>query len=181
MCPYCHKTFKTYVNCRKHMKIHKHELVQRVQYLAGKKNIKIGFVINNEILLYFFLQQLEQQKIRIQEQSSDKLNLKENSKQETALESSSSSVSITTINSTITTNIATTTTTPAIVTTSSSTFSDNLVLSRLGSVELSFQSQLGSEFSQTFPEFQNIAEEKEKVRAVLPTNCDATTFINRTF
>lgn len=153
MCPYCHKTFKTYVNCRKHMKIHKHELVQR---------------------------QLEQQKIRIQEQSSDKLNLKENSKQEAALESSSSSVSITTINSTITTNIATTTTTtPAIVTTSSSTFSDNLVLSRLGSVELSFQSQLGSEFSQTFPEFQNITEEKEKIRAVLPTNCDATTFINQ--
>lgn len=110
------------------------------------------------------------------------MNLKENSKQETALESScSSSVSITTINSTITTNIATTTTTPAIVTTSSSTFSDNLVLSRLGSVELSFQSQLGSEFSQTFPEFQNMTEEKEKVRAVLPTNCDATTFINRTF
>lgn len=107
--------------------------------------------------------------------------MKENSKQEAALESSSSSVSITTINSTITTNIATTTTTtPAIVTTSSSTFSDNLVLSRLGSVELSFQSQLGSEFSQTFPEFQNITEEKEKIRAVLPTNCDATTFINRT-
>lgn len=133
-------------------------------------------------IFFLNLQQLEQQKIRIQEQSSDKLNLKENSKQEAALESScSSSVSITTINSTITTNIATTTTTPAIVTTSSSTFSDNLVLSRLGSVELSFQSQLGSEFSQTFPEFQNISEEKEKIRAVLPTNCDATTFINRTF
>lgn len=40
MCPYCHKTFKTYVNCRKHMKIHKHELVQRVWYLAEKEENK---------------------------------------------------------------------------------------------------------------------------------------------
>ncbi|OAD55101.1 hypothetical protein WN48_05576 [Eufriesea mexicana] len=109
MCPYCHKTFKTYANCRKHMKIHKHELAQR---------------------------QLEQQKIKMQEQASDKPNMKESSKQAATLESSSSS----------------------------STFSDNLALSRLGSVELSFQSQLGSEFSQTFPEFQSITEEKEKVR-----------------
>nr|XP_033206407.1 zinc finger protein 91-like isoform X1 [Bombus vancouverensis nearcticus] len=158
MCPYCHKTFKTYVNCRKHMKIHKHELAQR---------------------------QLEQQKIRIQEQASDKSNMKESSKQEAALESSSSSsASITTINSTITSNIsvtttATTSTTPTTVTTSSSTFSDNLALSRLGSVELSFQSQLGSELSQAFPEFQNITEGKEKIRPVLATNCDTTTFINQ--
>lgn len=148
----------------------------------NKNWINWSIIMKHYYIFFLNLQQLEQQKIRIQEQSSDKLNLKENSKQEAALESScSSSVSITTINSTITTNIATTTTTPAIVTTSSSTFSDNLVLSRLGSVELSFQSQLGSEFSQTFPEFQNISEEKEKIRAVLPTNCDATTFINRTF
>lgn len=158
MCPYCHKTFKTYVNCRKHMKIHKHELAQR---------------------------QLEQQKMRIQEQASDKLNTKESSKQEAALESSSSSsVSVATINSTITTNISITTTasintTSPIVTTSSSTFSDNLALSRLGSVELSFQPQLGSEFSQAFSEFQNITEEKEKIRPVLPTNCDDTAFINQ--
>ncbi|XP_017793137.1 PREDICTED: zinc finger protein 236-like [Habropoda laboriosa] len=169
MCPYCHKTFKTYVNCRKHMKIHKHELAQR---------------------------QLEQEKIQMQKQASDKLNLKENFKEEAALESScTSSVSITTISTTATSNISitsttaatanptntTTTTTSTIVTTSSSTFSDNLqTLSRLGSVEISFQPQLGTEFSQTFPEFESITdEEKEKVRPVLPTNCDATTFINQ--
>lgn len=113
--------------------------------------------------------------------------MKESSKQEAALESSSSSsASITTINSTITSNIsitttATTSTTPTTVTTSSSTFSDNLALSRLGSVELSFQSQLGSELSQAFPEFQNITEGKEKIRPVLATNCDTATFINRMF
>ena len=125
--------------------------------------------------------------MRIQEQASDKLNTKESPKQEAALESSSSSsVSVTTINSTITTNISITTTasintTSPIVTTPSSTFSDNLALSRLGSVELSFQPQLGSEFSQAFSEFQNITEEKEKIRPVLQTNCDAAAFINRTF
>ncbi|KOC62601.1 Zinc finger protein 845 [Habropoda laboriosa] len=48
------------------------------------------------------------------------------------------------------------------------------------SFEISFQPQLGTEFSQTFPEFESITdEEKEKVRPVLPTNCDATTFINQ--
>lgn len=126
--------------------------------------------------------------MRIQEQASGKLNTKESPKQEAALESSSSSsVSVTTINSTITTNISITTTasinttSPIVTTSPSSTFSDNLALSRLGSVELSFQPQLGSEFSQAFSEFQNIAEEKEKIRPVLPTNCDATAFINRTF
>ncbi|XP_076757858.1 uncharacterized protein LOC143427530 [Xylocopa sonorina] len=152
MCPYCHKTFKTYVNCRKHMKIHKYELAQR---------------------------QLEPQKYRMQEQVSDNSNLKENSNEEAAFEPSPSSVSITTINSAINSNISviTTTTAPTIATTSSSTFSDNLALSRLGPVELSFQSQLGSEFSQTFPEFQSIASEKEKRRPVISTNCD-TTFIN---
>lgn len=30
MCPYCHKTFKTSVNCRKHIKTHKHELALQV-------------------------------------------------------------------------------------------------------------------------------------------------------
>lgn len=66
-------------------------------------------------------------------------------------------------------------------TTSPSVYSDNLALSRIGSVEISFQPQLGSEFSQTLAEFQNITGEKRKARPALPGNCDATAFIDRTF
>ena len=29
MCPYCQKTFKTSVNCKKHMKTHRHELAMQ--------------------------------------------------------------------------------------------------------------------------------------------------------
>ncbi|XP_029032628.2 zinc finger protein 236-like isoform X2 [Osmia bicornis bicornis] len=141
MCPYCHKTFKTYVNCRKHMKIHKHELAQR---------------------------QLEQQKLQMQEQSTEQI-FREDSKEMRALESSCSpSVS----NATSTNVVTTVAATSAIITTAVSTFSDNLTsFSRLGAVEISFQPQLGTDFSQTFPE-------QEKTRPVLSGNCDASTFIN---
>ncbi|XP_053982057.1 zinc finger protein 236-like isoform X1 [Hylaeus volcanicus] len=150
MCPYCHKTFKTYVNCRKHMKIHKHELAQR---------------------------QLEQQKIEIRERDTNKLNQRESSKQGTASGSPSCSTDFS-VNGTTAVAIATTTAT--IVTSPSSTFSDNLALSRLGPVEISFQPHIGTDFSQAFPDqFQSVTEEKDSMRSLLPTSCDNSTIINQ--
>jgi len=46
MCPYCHKTFKTSVNCRKHIKTHKHELAIQVgkTVFCQNNNMVQGFL-----------------------------------------------------------------------------------------------------------------------------------------
>ncbi|XP_043265068.1 zinc finger protein 236-like [Colletes gigas] len=150
MCPYCHKTFKTYVNCRKHMKIHKHELAQR---------------------------QLEEQKSGMRERDTDKMNARECSKQGTATGTSGSPSDFTATN---TTAVAMATSTATIVTSPSSTFSDNLALSRLGPVEISFQPHMGTDFSQAFPDqFQQVTGDKDRMRSLLPTSCDTSTIINQ--
>lgn len=57
MCPYCHKTFKTYVNCRKHMKIHKHELAQQVDiFCIVAQKLFIDKRKLNIIILIFYVQ-----------------------------------------------------------------------------------------------------------------------------
>ena len=38
MCPYCQKTFKTCVNCKKHMKTHRQELALQLSHATGTVN-----------------------------------------------------------------------------------------------------------------------------------------------
>ncbi|XP_076223167.1 uncharacterized protein LOC116428332 isoform X2 [Nomia melanderi] len=150
MCPYCHKTFKTYVNCRKHMKIHKHELAER---------------------------QLEQQKLISQVQATNDLNSKENCGQGTSTELSCCAASIFSPNADdAALSVATDETGAGNIVAASSTFTDNLALSRLDPVEMSFQERMASNYSQTFSnQLQTITEEKEKMRPLLSTNCSSTT------
>lgn len=105
----------------------------------------------------------------MQEQSTEQI-FREDSKEMTVLDSSCSP----SVSNATSTNVVTSAAATSIITTAVSTFSDNLTFSRLGAVEISFQPTLGSDFSQTFPE-------QEKTRPVLSGNCDASTFINRTF
>ncbi len=53
MCPYCQKTFKTSVNCKKHMKTHKHELamqaLQQQQTSGGLTDQPAEITISQEV------------------------------------------------------------------------------------------------------------------------------------
>jgi len=44
MCPYCQKTFKTCVNCKKHMKTHRQELALQLGHTADTVNVDAGAV-----------------------------------------------------------------------------------------------------------------------------------------
>ena len=49
MCPYCQKTFKRSVYCKKHMKIHKTEIAMQVLQVPAHNNLSIPFFC---IMLY---------------------------------------------------------------------------------------------------------------------------------
>ncbi|XP_076670030.1 uncharacterized protein LOC143369679 isoform X2 [Andrena cerasifolii] len=117
--------------------------------------------------------QLEEQEIEMQERTTVKSNSESSSKEQVVLGSSCCPSSNFTVTST-------TTATTAIVTTSSSTRSDSFIPSHLGTVEISFQPQLGSVLSQAFSDqFHSVTGEKEKVRQLVSTNCDTSTIINQ--
>ncbi|XP_017879983.1 zinc finger protein 236-like isoform X2 [Ceratina calcarata] len=176
-CTICSARFSTQSSMKRHLVTHSNKRPYMCPYCHKTFKTYVNCRKHMKIHKYELAQQqrqLEQERIQVQEQDSIETSLESRSKQEAVVESSSTSIA------SIDPTIAITTTavsTPTIIATSSSTFP---TLSRLGPVELSFQPQLGPEFSQTFPEFRAVTEDKENGRPVLSSNCDGTTFINET-
>ncbi|XP_012134539.1 uncharacterized protein LOC100876151 [Megachile rotundata] len=156
-CPTCDAKFSTQSSMKRHLVTHSNKRPFMCPYCHKTFKTYVNCRKHMKIHKHELAQrQLEQQKM--QEQSNQSV-LKEGSK-ETILESS------TFPNATSTNDVN-----APIVTTSAPTFTDNLTFSRLGTVEISFQSQLGSDFSQTFTE-------QDKTRPLLSGNCEPSTFIN---